>query len=159
MRLGSGEQITACRRASLVTPRGKLARFTKCALGEPATAGSRDADARRSAGTSGAQSTRIGSSRLESGLVTAPIPRLAADKLGTSPFRSDCASQNFSIIVTKKRSTRFCEIQGPVCVDGLVLRHGSSRFGNDGRSGHPFRFPATNWLNEPEWNSMRCRRY
>jgi hypothetical protein len=41
---------------------------------------------------------------------------------GRPPFRSDCASQNFSIIVTKKRSTRFYEIQGPVCVDGLVLR-------------------------------------
>jgi hypothetical protein len=48
----------------------------------------------------------------------APSP----DKLGTPPFRFDCASQNLSIIVTKKRSTRFYEIQGPVCVDGLVLR-------------------------------------
>jgi hypothetical protein len=48
--------------------------------------------------------------------------RPVADKLGTLPFRSDCASQNFSIIVTKKSSTRFYEIQGPVCVDGLVLQ-------------------------------------
>jgi hypothetical protein len=68
---------------------------------------------------------RVGSSRWESGLVTASIPRRVADKLGTPPFRPDCASQNFSIIVTKKRSTRFYEIQGPVCVDGLVL--GSSQ--------------------------------
>jgi hypothetical protein len=82
----------------------------------------RGADARRSAGTSGAQMARIGGLRLESGLETASIPRLAADTLGTPPFRSDCASQNFSIIVTKKRSTRFYEIQGPVCVDGLVLK-------------------------------------
>jgi hypothetical protein len=70
----------------------------------------RDADARR-----------IVSSRLESGLVTGSIPRRVAGKLGPPPFRSDCASQNFSIIVTKKRSTQFYEIQGPVCVDGLVL--------------------------------------
>jgi hypothetical protein len=69
-----------------------------------------------------ADACRIGSSRWESGLVTASIPRLAADKLGTPPFRSVCASQNFTIIVTKKRSTRFYEIQGPVCVDGLVLK-------------------------------------
>jgi hypothetical protein len=121
VRLESGEQIPACRQASLTTSRDKLARFAECALGQP-TAGRRDDDARRSPKTSGAQTARIVSARGESGLVTAAIPRLVADKLGTPPFRSDCASQDFSIIVTKKRSTRFCEIQGPVCVDELVLR-------------------------------------
>jgi hypothetical protein len=59
------------------------------------------------------------------GLSAVRRARRVADKLGTPPFRSDCASQNFSIIVTKKRSTRFYEIQGPVCVDGLVLRRSS----------------------------------
>jgi hypothetical protein len=112
-----------CRQASLVTPKSELAPSAEWALAQPVTAGRRDDDARRVAGTSGAQSARIVSSRWESGVVTASIPRLAADKLGTPPFRSDCASQNFSIIVTKKRSTRFYEIQGPVCVDGLVLRY------------------------------------
>jgi hypothetical protein len=80
-RVRSGEQIPAWR-ASLVTPKSELAPFAECALGQLATAGRRDADARRSV----------------------------------------CAPQNFSIIVTKKRSTRFYEIQGPVCVDGLVPR-------------------------------------
>jgi len=122
VRLGSREQIPACRQASLVTSRGKHARFSECALGQSAAAGRRDDDARRSAATSGAQTARIGGLRLDSGVVTASIPRLAADEPGKPPFRSDCASQNFSIIVTKKRSTQFYEIQGPVCVDGLVLR-------------------------------------
>ena len=89
----------------------------------------RDADTRRSAGTSGAQTARIDGAGSESGVVTASIPRRVADKLGAPPFRSDCASQNFSIIVTKKRSTRFYEIQGPVCVDGLVLQ--LSPFGHE----------------------------
>ena len=59
------------------------------------------------------------------GLSAVRRARRVADKLGTPPFRSVCAPQNFSIIVTKKRSTRFYEIQGPVCVDGLVLRRSS----------------------------------
>src|SRR5579862_8504604 len=110
-----------CWQASLVTLKSKLARFAECALSQPATAGRQDADAGRSVGTSGAQTARIVSARRGSGLVTASIPRRVADELGTPPFRSVCASQNFSTIVTKKRSTWFYEIQGPVCVDGLVL--------------------------------------
>jgi len=55
-------------------------------------------------------------------MVTASVRRRVAGELGTPPFRFDCAPENFSIIVTKKRSMRFYEIQGPVCVDGLVLR-------------------------------------
>lgn len=68
-------------------------------------------------------------SRLENGLVTDSIPRPVADK-GAPPFRSDCASQNFSIIVTEKRSTRFGGIQGPVCVYGLVLNGSEAHFAN-----------------------------
>jgi hypothetical protein len=62
----------------------------------------------------------------KAGVVTSSIPRPAADKSGTSPFRSDCGSRNSSIIVTKKRSTWIGGIQGVVCVDGLVL--GSCEF-------------------------------
>ena len=40
--------------------------------------------------------------------------RPLADRFGTPLFRSDCAAQNFSIIITKKLSTRFYGIQGPV---------------------------------------------
>jgi len=39
------------------------------------------------------------------------------------PFRSVCPRPNLSRMVTKKRSTLPDEIQGPACVDGLVLHH------------------------------------
>ena len=35
----------------------------------------------------------------------------------------------FLVMITGKRSTLFGEIQGPVCVDGLVLEQRKSHFG------------------------------
>ena len=46
-----------------------------------------------------------------------------ADDMGAAPFCFDCQSPTLSVMVTKKRSTLFDEIQGPMCVDGLVPCH------------------------------------
>jgi len=43
----------------------------------------------------------------------------------------------FLVMITGKRSTLFGEIQGPVCVDGLVLRRGGAGLGTGER--HPAR--------------------
>src|ERR1700728_4374960 len=43
--------------------------------------------------------------------------------------RSECRPSTFLLMITGKRSTRFGEIQGPVCVDGRVLPSSWGRFG------------------------------
>jgi hypothetical protein len=40
--------------------------------------------------------------------------------------RSEFRLPTFLLVITGKRSTLFVEIQGPVCVDGLVLRSNSA---------------------------------
>jgi hypothetical protein len=63
------------------------------------------------------------------------IPRVAllareADASGIVRFRSECCLSSFLSMITGQRSTLFVEIQGPVCVDGLVLQSSWCRFGN-----------------------------
>jgi len=55
------------------------------------------------------------------GLSTVGDWRVAHDG-AAGPSCSDRLSPTLSLMVTKKRSTLPDEIQGPVCVDGLVLR-------------------------------------